>query len=132
MASFPPTRSQNTLFWPIFLKNKTGQNIQFLTTNHGLTPSEKFQIFVFLNGCFSNLKWLIYYLEVYKTLRLVFFCWKTKRTKFLIFDQQPWRKKQSFFCICKFALFAWIKGSEVVSATCWWLITKCKGPTNKN
>ena len=80
MASFPSTRSQNTLFWPIFLKNKTGQNIQFLTTNHGLTPLEKCQIFVFfLDGCFSNLKRLVYYLEVHKTLRLVFFLLKNKK-----------------------------------------------------
>ena len=56
MASFPSTRSQNTLFWPVFLKNKTGQNIQFLTTNHGLTPSEKFQIFVFFKWMFFEFK----------------------------------------------------------------------------
>ena len=47
----------------------------------------------FLDGCFSNLKRLVYYLEVHKTLRLVFFfAEKQKRTKFLIFDQQPWKK----------------------------------------
>ena len=56
MASFPYTRSQNTLFWPLFLKNKTGQNIQFLTKNHGLTPLEKCQIFVFFKWMFFEFK----------------------------------------------------------------------------
>ena len=56
MASFPSTRSQNTFFWPLFLKNKTGQNIQFLTKNHGLTPLEKYQMFVFFKWMFFEFK----------------------------------------------------------------------------
>ena len=95
MASFPSTRSQNTFFWPFFLKNKTGQNIQFLTKNHGLTPLEKYQMFVFF-------KWMFFEFKMAKllsrssqnTLYGIFFTEKQKRTKFLIFDQQPWNKKQ--------------------------------------
>lgn len=142
MASFPSTRSQNILSWPLFVKNKTGQNIKFFTKNHGLTPWKNTKFSSFLNGCFSNLKWLSYYLEVHKTLCMVFFCWKTNKDKISNFWPTTMEQKTNFtlvsftsvfFCICiKFALFAWMKGSEVVSATRWWLMTKCKGPTNEN
>ena len=56
MASFRSRKSQNTLSWPILLKNKTGQNIKFFTKNHGLTPLEKYQIFVFFKWMFFEFK----------------------------------------------------------------------------
>ena len=145
MASFRSRKSQNTLFWPILLKNKKGQNFQFLAENHGLTSLEKCKWMLF------SLKWLVFHLQGHKTLCFGLFFWKTKqdkissfftknhgltplekyqifvffkwmffefkiakllfrssqntlyglffaekqtRTKFLIFDQQPWNKKQ--------------------------------------
>ena len=51
MASFLSRRSQNTLFWTIELKNKLGQNFQFLTNNRGKMP-----IFDYLNRCLFQSK----------------------------------------------------------------------------
>ena len=75
MASFRSRKSQNTLFWPILLKNKKGQNLQFLAENHGLTSLEKCKWMLF------SLKWLVFHRQGHKTLCLGLFLWKTKQDK---------------------------------------------------
>ena len=37
VACFLSKRSENTVFWPILVKKKKGQNFHFLTKNHELT-----------------------------------------------------------------------------------------------
>ena len=56
VANFLSTRSQNTEFWPIFLKNKKRQNFQFQTKNNGLAPLEKCNIYDFLKYTFLQSK----------------------------------------------------------------------------
>ena len=68
-------------FGLFFLKNKTGQNIQFLTKNHGLTPLEKWQIFVFFKWMFFEFKMASLLSRSSQNTCLVFFCWKTKKDK---------------------------------------------------
>ena len=55
-------------------KTKKGQNFQFFTKNHGLTPLEKCQFSTFLNRCIFSLKWLDFYLQAHKTLCFGLFC----------------------------------------------------------
>ena len=66
-------------------KTKKGQNFQFFTKNHGLTPLEKCQFSTFLNRCIFSLKWLDFYLQAHKTLCFGLFCWKTKQDHGFLF-----------------------------------------------
>ena len=66
-------------------KTKKGQNFQFFTKNHGLTPLEKCQFSTFLNRCIFSLKWLDFYLQAHKTLCFGLFCCKTKQDHGFLF-----------------------------------------------
>ena len=76
----PKTLCSGLLCW----KTKKGQNFQFFTKNHGLTPLEKCQFSTFLNRCIFSLKWLDFYLQAHKTL-FGLFCWKTKQKQTFLF-----------------------------------------------
>ena len=70
------------------LKNKKGQNFQFLPKKYGLTPLEKCFIFDFSNPCFLSLKWLDFDLQGQKIFRFRLSCHKTKQDKLSKFDQK--------------------------------------------
>ena len=129
-----------------FLKNKKGQNFQFLTKNHSLTPLEKWQIFAFFKWMFFEFKMArLLSRSSQNTLFGLFLLENKKGQNFQFLTKNhgliPLEKNKfylsylylSFFFICiKFAIFAWIKGSELASAKREWLMTKCKRPIHKN
>ena len=94
-------------------KTKKGQNFQFFTKNHGLTPLEKRYIFDFLNRCFLSLKWLHFYLQGYRTLCFQLVYWKTENEKLpksgpKIMDLPLW--KNAIFLLFKsiFSSLKWL------------------------
>ena len=47
---------QKTFLWPVFLKNKKGENFPFLAKKHGLTPLENCKILDFLKSMLLECK----------------------------------------------------------------------------
>ena len=70
MASFVSRRPQNTFLLPISMKKKKGQNFQFLTKDHGLTPLK--------NAKFSTLGFKLMFIQ-FKLASFVSVSLKNKR-----------------------------------------------------
>ena len=72
-------QGHQTLCLGLFSWKKKGQNFQFLTNNHVLTPLENEKFSIFFKSMFCSLRWLDFNQQGHKTLCFGLFYRKTKQ-----------------------------------------------------
>ena len=83
--------SCNKHFAGVLLKKTSEKNFPFLDQNHGLTPLENCQLFLFfLTFCFSSLEGVFSFYDIEKKNSYAILPLKKKVGKMAIYGLKPW------------------------------------------